>query len=212
MKFRWAILVFGVLFATLVLAQVYGPGRFSVVQIRGDGSSDIQLEFFDDPTARYVFWDDSQGSLSASDKFGITGSTPTFAFFDAGHSPTQAATSFFGTGDGTDSSFVVGFFINGANGQWVKYEGSPNDNPVMSLTKNSNDMMVGYTGTTGSGYGFVAGDPSPMAGFRVPSNLYVANASSALILVSPDASCSKCTVDNSDVFTCTTVTCPTVSP
>lgn len=35
-----------------------------------------------------------------------------------------------------------------------------------------------------------------------------ANIGGSIILVSPDASCSQCTVDNSDVFSCTSVACP----
>ena len=67
------------------------------------------------------------------------------------------------------------------------------------------DRFEGFgTGYTGVG----TTDPAAMlevAGGEV----YVNYSTGGLILKSPDGTCSRCTVNNSDVFSCTSITCPT---
>lgn len=67
------------------------------------------------------------------------------------------------------------------------------------------DVFEGF----GTGYTGI-GTTEPAAMLEVAGGeVYVNYSTGGIILTSPDETCARCTIDNSDTFSCTSITCPT---
>jgi hypothetical protein len=128
----------------------------------------------------------------------LTGAGGTFEFsiLTEGGNNVPNSSNHLGFFSSTTSTELAGVLSDeqGTGGGFVRATGSTltttNLSGVTTLdgTMNSTDGIVTIQGT-----------------FEVTT---ISGTESAIYLVSPDGSCSKCTVNNSDVFICTGVTCP----
>lgn len=105
------------------------------------------------------------------------------------------ATGFAGGGGDSGPAFLTTGNTSGANGSTGRVEIRSG---AASGTGNSGNIEL-EPGTVSAG---------TRGNVVVTSKLYIDQTPSVLILRSPDGSCSSCGVDNLDVFTCASVTCP----
>lgn len=86
--------------------------------------------------------------------------------------------------------------MTGSGGKdWTVFSNTSGDWVLRNITNGINPVRV--YGSIGSTYGV-----------EFATHVYINKTSAKILLKSPDASCSSCGVDNSDVFSCSSVVCP----
>lgn len=142
---------------------------------------------------------------STTDLFIGASGVNTGFYFGSGGPTSQFGYAFNGTNiwdsNSTSFSFRVRAYFAGATCSSPGF-GKVGDTNTGICTNESDHFGIATDGTERlSIYGEAVESKS------VP--LYVSGAGVAIILTSPDGSCSSCTVDNADALSCASVTCPT---
>ena len=218
---RLLIVLAALLAFTLALAQVLGPGEFSTLLVEGastfgsGAASDVVLNFDADTADATLTWDNGDVLFVFNSAIRVYQSGPAFSLRDPNTSATLDSFQFIAhaidttssdeeTGgrmtvlsngsvreaidvgaseDGTDEEGYIKFYLNGSTG---------------------NEAVMTYNGPT-DGYGFrFDGDP---AFWEFDATLKVDVTSGVIQMISPDGTCSNCSVDNADAWSCASATC-----
>jgi len=93
-------------------------------------------------------------------------------------------------------------FGNNTNFPSGRIDYSPANNFMKFDTNSVERLRIDSSGNIG------IGTTAPKKKLDVSGDIYISNTGSNMIMKSPDGSCSSCGPDNSDVWSCTSITCP----
>ena len=202
-------------FFTLAVADVLvDTGPFNSV-ILGDGTAADWCIYFEDGTQRAICWDDSEGEFSANyalnNTFGVievSGANAPAIVFNSLASANSGSEGQFQsdmldtTSGSEEAAFRISAMGDGSLGPVVQMAQDSTNGAYIKWFGPSSPGLMGYTGTTGHSYF------SNSRHYEFDDEIFINLASAKLVMTSPDGTCSACGPDNSDVWSCSSITCP----
>ena len=226
---KWILLGVVVGLVGIVLAQSLGDAAFRYLTI-GEGTAVDPEITFDELIDSKLIWDGSGFTLGTSTArtdssnmnvkdVQMRSVLPTIGFDDTQSDGSPGAGGFtINMTDVTDASEDSQFIFTIARAGQVATVAAVDSDTTLTGTglkgmtiydpnSTTYGMQIRYEGTLGGRLALFGGSPE---GWEIQNFVYInpATPPSYLYMESPDGTCARCSIGNTDVWSCTSVTCP----